>query len=952
MGLWSNFAMRRTQNGGMSLQNGGWDSLFNHRGAGNSTPLGTARWMAPEAAIDKFRYPGSPFDGRIWIGEGFDQESSPLGYKDDRHVCLVSGTRGGKGVGVLVPNLCFWPGSCIVVDPKGENASVTARRWGGGSNYTEGMGQKVCILDPFGEVQLPNELKARYNPLDAIDPESDLAIDDAARISAALVVVQSKTDPYWEEAARNLIKGLILHVLSEPDFDGCRNLVTVRRLLTQGDWITVEKVRNASERADEGMPSAFEVLWGAMRRNPAFNSVVAGVGEQMIAMADKQRSGVLEAARTHTEFLDSIPMQRLLEKSDFDLGEIKTNPEGITVYLTLPQRFMETHYRWLRLMIVLAVGEMERIKGRPATDFPTLFLLDEFAGLKRMEIIENAAAQAAGFGIKFLFVVQNLAQLQELYEKSWETFLGNSGLKMFFQIDDDFTRSYVSRLIGEREVTRETRSGSRSRSTSRSTTDGQSFSTNFGTSSGSSRGQSTGVSRTYSGLSRFFFSKSRSDSSGENWSRSSTTSSGRSRGTSFSRSESLGDSTTSGWGEAVHKRPLLNPDEIGRFFARIDDRDHPAYPGMVLAVVPGQDSVLARRVNYFEAPAFAGCFDPHPNFPPPPTLAELDRAAALPRAAAIPDRPRRLARLGAEMGFILVVFAVGIPGMYVVDHYVIPHFTSFLGLPQNRGLVQNLKDWLLLPPHQDLVQTTSGNLPWVLSLAFSPDGRTIAAGGNGNDGKSVRLWDVARGQLTRTLTEPQGSYSVAFSPDGHTIASGSLGNSIEIWDVASGKLLRSLTGHSGTVRSVAFSPDGRILASGSEDKTVILWDAASGQKTRVLQTPGWVISVVFSPDGRTLASGGGSVPPSVGPDLWLWDVATGQMLRTLTGDRIISVAFSPDGRILAASGANAVWLWDATSGKLLHTMSEDSAVGPVAFSPDGRTLATGTAKMGCDVGVA
>jgi type IV secretory pathway TraG/TraD family ATPase VirD4 len=340
-------------------------------------------------AIDKFRYPDSPFDGRVWIGEGFDGEHSPLGYKDDRRVCLVSGSRGGKGVGVLVPNLCFWPGSCIVVDPKGENATVTAWRRGTGSPYAEGIGQKVCILDPFGEVQLPDELKAQYNPLDAIDPKSDLAIDDAGRIAAALVVPQSKTDPYWEEAARNLIKGLILHVLSARTFKDQRNLVTVRRLLTQGDWLSVENVRSAAKEADEDRPSAFQVLWSRLRRSRAFNGVVSGVGEQMIAMADKQRSGVLEAARTNMEFLDSVPMQRLLQKSDFDLGELKTNPQRLTIYLTLPQRFMETHYRWLRLMIVLAVGEMERIKGRPATSHPTLFMLDEFAGLKRMEVIEE-----------------------------------------------------------------------------------------------------------------------------------------------------------------------------------------------------------------------------------------------------------------------------------------------------------------------------------------------------------------------------------------------------------------------------------------------------------------------------------------------------------------------------------------------------------------------------------
>ena len=104
------------------------------------------------------------------------------------------------------------------------------------------------------------------------------------------------------------------------------------------------------------------------------------------------------------------------------------------------------------------LGEMERIKGRPKTGHPTLFLLDEFPGLKRMEVIENAVAQAAGFGVKFFFVTQNLPQLKHEYDENWETFVSNSGLKIFFQVDDDFTRAYVTRLLGEHEVRRETRS--------------------------------------------------------------------------------------------------------------------------------------------------------------------------------------------------------------------------------------------------------------------------------------------------------------------------------------------------------------------------------------------------------------------------------------------------------------------------------------------------------------
>jgi len=154
-------------------------------------------------------------------------------------------------------------------------------------------------------------------------------------------------------------------------------------------------------------------------------------------------------------------------------------------------------------------------------------VLDEFAGLKRMEVVEHAAAQAAGFGVKFLFIVQNLPQIAELYDKSWETFLGNSGLKMFFQIDDDFTRSYVSRQIGEFETVRQTRSGSESQSTSFSETTGYSSTQNDG--GGTTRSPWFGIPK----------SRQRS------W--------GHSTGQSSSTSQGRGGSTTEGWGEAVHK---------------------------------------------------------------------------------------------------------------------------------------------------------------------------------------------------------------------------------------------------------------------------------------------------------------------------------------------------------------------------------------------------------------
>ena len=97
--------------------------------------------MDADEAVSKLAYPVHARSQRIWIGE--TRDGTPLGYEDDRHVLLVSGSRSGKGAGIIIPNLCRWPGSCVVIDPKGENATVTAERRGSGSIYAYGMGQRV-----------------------------------------------------------------------------------------------------------------------------------------------------------------------------------------------------------------------------------------------------------------------------------------------------------------------------------------------------------------------------------------------------------------------------------------------------------------------------------------------------------------------------------------------------------------------------------------------------------------------------------------------------------------------------------------------------------------------------------------------------------------------------------------------------------------------------------------
>lgn len=170
--------------------------------------------------------------------------------------------------------------------------------------------------------------------------------------------------------------------------------------------------------------------------------------------------------------------------------------------------------------------------------------------------------------------------------------------------------------------------------------------------------------------------------------------------------------------------------------------------------------------------------------------------------------------------------------------------------------------------------------------------------------KRIRA-DEARKMQRWTLTGHTGKvFSVAFSPDGKLLASGGNDNTIRVWDVASGEQLQEFTGHTDGVVSVTFSPDGKTLAGGAY--LITLWDVETGTRLHTLKGhDSGAYSVAFRSDGKMLASAGKIDPVK------LWDVKRGKHLYTLLGhDQVYCVAFSPDGEKLASgSWENTVMLW-------------------------------------------
>ena len=403
----------------------------------DTTEHGSARWMSNDEA----HRAGLTEEGGIPLGTIQTDDWHTLRYHGEQHLVTVAPNRTGKGTCAIIPTLLDYQGGVFGIDPKGENAIVTA-------HVRRQMGQNVQILDPWGiavprlneecgfdgsDPDKPPFERAAFNPLDVLDPDGLDLTDDAMMIADALVMAEAGGDSHWSTEAKAAVQGFILHVVTSPDEDGQRHLPRVRDILSLPPAELIDLIRRM---ASSNVPA------------------VCGAANRLMQKSEKELQSVMSTAGANTHFLDSRALREALTHSTFDFADLKNDAakgeRPLTVMLVLPADRLTTHGRWLRLLVSTALTAIARRKGKPSIS--ALFILDEFAALGRLKMVEDAFGLMAGFGMRIWAILQDFSQLQDLYPKRWQTFLANAGMLQVFGTNDMQTARYVSDAMGRQTI--------------------------------------------------------------------------------------------------------------------------------------------------------------------------------------------------------------------------------------------------------------------------------------------------------------------------------------------------------------------------------------------------------------------------------------------------------------------------------------------------------------------
>lgn len=304
----------------------------------------------------------------------------------------------------------------------------------------------MAILDPFGEVRGPARIyRTQYNPLLDIAVGTSAQTRQIKSIAAAIIVPEQGTGAHFSESAETLLAGTIEAVMQNEAQDR-QTLPFVRQKLLAG----------------------FEALTDYLSQKMLPEGLAAeALGVLTDVLGTDEAGSFRTTLSRNLKWLSDPDMRAHLQPSTFSLRELVQS--GGSLYIVIKPDLIDDNKGWLRLLVRLALSAKIDL-GDKQQGPQTLFMLDEFAALGRVKEIEKSAGYMAGYGVKLLPIIQNVGQVKDLYDRNWETFLGNAGAIIAWGLNDDESEKYIADRCGRVLISE----------TSTSTNSGQSGALGFG----------------------------------------------------------------------------------------------------------------------------------------------------------------------------------------------------------------------------------------------------------------------------------------------------------------------------------------------------------------------------------------------------------------------------------------------------------------------------------------
>ena len=385
-------------------------SVRRAREAKIAATYGSARWATPR----EIRAAGLTAPDGVVLGQ-FDRDY--LRHDGPEHVLCFAPTRSGKGVGLVVPTLLTWPGSCIVHDIKGENWRLT-------SGFRAKHG-RVLLFDPT------NSQSAAYNPLLEVR-RGEWEVRDVQNVADVLVDPEGSLERrnHWEKTSHALLVGAILHVLyAEPD----KTLAGVASFLSDP-----KRPIEATLRA---------MMTSAHLGEAGPHPVIASAARELLNKSENERSGVLSTAMSFLGLYRDPVVAKVTRHCDWRIRDLVEGDRPATLYLVVPPSDISRTKSLVRLILNQIGRRLTEHLQAEGRRHRLLLMLDEFPALGRLDFFESALAFMAGYGLKSFLIAQSLNQIEKAYGPN-NAILDNCHVRVSFATNDERTAKRVSDALG------------------------------------------------------------------------------------------------------------------------------------------------------------------------------------------------------------------------------------------------------------------------------------------------------------------------------------------------------------------------------------------------------------------------------------------------------------------------------------------------------------------------